>query len=92
MKILGCAVGDFKRSPGALIFVRKLKSPHMDTEIQCACTGIVISGMSMRSKALHQRDSYYIQIITEACADLPNYASCGLMRFKVSMFRDTMYR
>lgn len=24
--------------------------------------------------------------------DLPKYASCGLMKFKMSMFRDTTYR
>ncbi|CAL1681643.1 unnamed protein product [Lasius platythorax] len=31
-------------------------------------------------------------IIPDELADLPRYASCGLMRFKMSMFRETTYR
>ncbi|EFN85820.1 Adenylate cyclase type 10 [Harpegnathos saltator] len=30
--------------------------------------------------------------IPDELADLPRYASCGLMRFKISMFRETTYR
>lgn len=29
---------------------------------------------------------------TEDLSDLPSYASCGLMRFKLDMFRETTYR
>lgn len=27
----------------------------------------------------------------ETCLDLPKYASCGYMRFRLSLFRDTTY-
>ncbi|XP_046753179.1 LOW QUALITY PROTEIN: adenylate cyclase type 10-like [Diprion similis] len=71
LKILACAMGDFKRNSGAMVHLRKFRNINTSSEIRCACTGIAI---------------------TEACADLPKYASCGLIRFKISMFRDTMYR
>lgn len=32
------------------------------------------------------------KIYPDELADLPRYASCGLIRFKMSMFRETTYR
>ncbi|XP_063977452.1 uncharacterized protein LOC135162667 [Diachasmimorpha longicaudata] len=37
MRILGCAAGDFARSNAPIMFFRNIKSPHLGTEIKCAC-------------------------------------------------------
>ncbi|XP_043285633.1 adenylate cyclase type 10-like [Venturia canescens] len=71
IRILGCAAGDFRRSPGPLMFFRHVRKRNIDIEIRCGCTGLPIR---------------------ESLVDLPKYASCGLMRFKMSLFRDTTYR
>nr|XP_034172604.1 adenylate cyclase type 10-like isoform X1 [Osmia lignaria] len=71
IRVFGCAIGDFSRNTGPIIFIRNIRNPTSEIDVFCNCIG------------LH---------IPEALEDLPRYASCGLMRFKMTMFRDTTYR
>ncbi|XP_043469303.1 adenylate cyclase type 10-like [Leptopilina heterotoma] len=71
MRLLGCAVGDFNRSPGPLIFFKTLQGSIFDIEIRCGCSGFEID---------------------ESLADFPKYASCRLMRFKMTLLRETTYK
>ncbi|KAJ8667553.1 hypothetical protein QAD02_009216 [Eretmocerus hayati] len=71
LRIIGCAVGDFSRSPGPATLFKKMHNPTSNIPIRCGCKGIEIPA---------------------DLSDLPAYAACGLMRFKLEMFRETTYR
>ncbi|XP_076682511.1 LOW QUALITY PROTEIN: adenylate cyclase type 10 [Andrena cerasifolii] len=71
IRVFGCAIGDFSRNPGPIIFISNMRNPSSEMDIFCGCIGLRVSN---------------------ELRDLPKYASCGLMRFKMSMFRDTTYR
>ncbi|XP_014207878.1 adenylate cyclase type 10-like [Copidosoma floridanum] len=71
LRIIGCTVGDFTRSPGPAMLFKKLHNPSLQVQVRCGCKGVVVR---------------------PALADLPNYAACGMMRFKLDMFRETTYR
>nr|XP_012152584.1 PREDICTED: LOW QUALITY PROTEIN: adenylate cyclase type 10-like [Megachile rotundata] len=71
IRVFGCAIGDFSRNTGPIIFIRNMRNPSSEIDVFCNCIGLNIP---------------------EELEDLPRYASCGLMRFKMTMFRDTTYR
>ncbi|XP_043251737.1 adenylate cyclase type 10-like [Colletes gigas] len=71
IRVFGCAIGDFSKNKGPIIFIRNMRNPATEMNVFCSCIGITIS---------------------EELDDLPRYASCGLMRFKMTMFRDTTYQ
>lgn len=69
IQIFGCAIGDFTKTKGPIIFIRNIR--NNDSDVFCKCIGITIP---------------------DELKDLPKYASCGLIRFKMTMFRETTYR
>ncbi|XP_076763166.1 adenylate cyclase type 10 [Xylocopa sonorina] len=71
IRVFGCAIGDFSRNTGPIIFIRNMRNPSSETDVFCNCIGLTIPDDLM---------------------DLPRYASCGLMRFKMTLFRNTTYR
>lgn len=71
IRVFGCAIGDFSRNEGPIIFIRNVQNPATEIDVFCSCINLTISN---------------------ELSDLPRYASCGLMRFKMTMFRVTTYQ
>lgn len=44
LRIIGCAVGDFSRTPGPAMLFKRIHDPNLNTEVRCGCKGIEIPG------------------------------------------------
>ncbi|XP_043589813.1 uncharacterized protein LOC122570907 [Bombus pyrosoma] len=71
IRVFGCAIGDFSKNAGPIVFIKNMRNPNSEMDVFCKCIGLTIP---------------------DELVDLPRYASCGLMRFKMSTFRDTTYQ
>lgn len=59
IRILGCAAGDFRRSPGPLMFYRHTRKQNIDIEIRCGCTGLAVRGEMIRKKKTFKNPSTF---------------------------------
>ncbi|XP_033176159.1 adenylate cyclase type 10 [Bombus impatiens] len=71
IRVFGCAIGDFSKNAGPIVFIKNMRNPNSEMDVFCKCIGLTIP---------------------DELVDLPRYASCGLIRFKMSMFRNTTYQ
>ncbi|XP_018049383.1 PREDICTED: adenylate cyclase type 10-like [Atta colombica] len=81
IRIFGCARGDFTMSSRPLVFNRNRSlvfNGNRNTKEPMLETQIACKCVNL--------------MIPDELTDLPRYTSCGLMYFKMSMFRETTYR
>lgn len=44
LRIIGCAVGDFSRSPGPAMLFKRVHDPNLNIQVRCGCKGIEVPG------------------------------------------------
>lgn len=42
IRIFGCAIGDFSRNTGPIIFIKNMRSPTSEMDVFCGCIGLTV--------------------------------------------------
>ncbi|KOC60399.1 Adenylate cyclase type 10 [Habropoda laboriosa] len=74
IRVFGCAIGDFSRNGGPIIFIKNMRNPSSEMDVFCACVGLTVQTENQKME-LHNQALKYLQHHTRRCM------SCGEGQF-----------